>query len=91
MCIYSLPYQHLIGSDDLRLFYDQSLMTVASNDLSNSATNSTSTLGAERTKNEQPSASPMFLLEEYEILSHLTVLVSPILALELSDSSISWS
>lgn len=67
-------------------------MTVASNDLSNSATNSTSTLGAERTKNEQPSStSPMFLLEEYEILSHLTVLVSPILALELSDSSISWS
>lgn len=85
MC--SLSYEHLIGNDDLRLFYDPLLVPVASNDQSNStATGSLPSSSAERTKNDQPISSPTFLLDEYDILLCLTLGCFFSLELELSHS-----
>lgn len=64
--IYSLPYEHLIGNDDLRLFYDPLLVPVSSNDQPNPFAIGTLPPSAESTKSDQPNASPTFLLQELE-------------------------
>lgn len=64
MC-FSIPFEHLVGSEDLRVFYDPILVPATSAEPTTSSGTNTATTVAERNKPEQRSADePVFLLME---------------------------